>query len=147
MKCIEKTSYEMLLGKMGNLIQTPVGILGFESLRQFKLITKPEDAPFLWLESVQDSKTAFLVMPPSVLYPTYQPDIGPDDVNRLGLKSAADAMVVNIVTLRDGGRATLNLKGPIVINRSTMVAKQVVPVNVLHYNLQHPLPVASEEKD
>lgn len=147
MKCIEKTSYEMLLGKLGNLIQMPVGVLGFESLRQFKLIAKPEEAPFLWLESVEDPKTAFLIMPPSVLYPTYQPELGPDDVKCLGLNSAADAMVVNIVTLRSEGRATVNLKGPVVINRDTLVAKQVVPVNALHYNLHHPLPVIQEEKE
>lgn len=147
MKCVEKTLYEMLLIKPEDVVQTPVGFLGFESLRQFKLLANADEAPFVWLESLADSKQAFLVMPPSLLYPTYQPEIGPDDAKCLGLKSNADAMVVNIVTLRPGGRATVNLKGPIVINRKTLVAKQVVPVNALHYNLQHPLPVVREENE
>jgi flagellar assembly factor FliW len=52
--------------------------------------------------------------------------------------------VLNIVTLAQDGRATINLKGPIVINRKTLVARQVVPVNALHFNLHHPLPVVHD---
>jgi flagellar assembly factor FliW len=33
------------------------------------------------------------------------------------------------------------LKGPVVINRNTGVAKQVVIANAVEYSVQHPLPV------
>lgn len=139
MKCIEKTFYEAL--PAGQLLSIPDGLLGFESCQQVRLTTCPEQAPFLWLEWVDGSKTVLLVMPPSILYPTYQPEIGPNDVRCLGLTTFADAWVLNIVSLAQDGRATINLKGPIVINRKTLVARQVVPVNALHFNLHHPLPV------
>jgi flagellar assembly factor FliW len=141
MKCSEKTEFEFLPVKSENVIEMPMGLLGFETIKKYVLLSNPSEAPFLWLQVLDDSKLAFLVLPPSELFPTYQPEIGPDDVKVLGLKGPEDALVLNIVTLRPGGRATINLKGPIVINRHSLVAKQVVPVNALHYNLQHPLPI------
>ena len=141
MKCSEKTEFELLPVKPENVIEMPMGLLGFEATKKYVLLSNPDEAPFLWLQVLEDAKLAFLVMPPSILFPTYQPEIGPDDVKVLGLKGPEDALVLNIVTLRPGGRATLNLKGPIILNRRSLVGKQVVPVNALHYNLQHPLPV------
>jgi flagellar assembly factor FliW len=47
---------------------------------------------------------------------------------------------MNIVTLRNQGPSTVNLKGPIVVNRCTRIAKQVIPLNAGLYPLQHPLP-------
>ena len=138
MKCTEKTLYEAL--PAGQLLRMPDGLLGL-ACQQVRLTARPEQAPFLWLEWVDGSKMVLLVMPPSILYPTYQPEIGPHDVKCLGLSTFADAWVLNIVTLAQDGRATINLKGPIVINRNTLVARQVVPVNALHFNLHHPLPV------
>lgn len=139
MKCIEKTWYEDL--PIGQFLRMPDGLLGVESCQQVRLTTRPEEAPFLWLEWVDGSKTALLAMPPSILYPTYQPEIGPNDAKCLGVNTPADAWMLNLVTLYQDGRATINLQGPIVINRKSLVARQVVPVNVLHFNLHHPLPV------
>ncbi len=141
MKCSEKTEFELLPVQPENVIEMPMGLLGFENIKKYVLLSNPDEAPFLWLQVLDDPKLAFLVLPPSELFPTYQPEIGPDDVKVLGLNGPEDALVLNIVTLRPGGRATVNLKGPIVLNRHNLVAKQVVPVNALHYNLQHPLPV------
>ena len=53
-----------------------------------------------------------------------------------------DAILFNIVTLRGSDPATINLKGPIVINRHTMIGKQVIPNNAAAYSLHHPLPVS-----
>jgi flagellar assembly factor FliW len=59
------------------------------------------------------------------------------------LKAPNDALLFNIVTLRGPSRATLNLKGPIVINRHTHMGKQVILANASNYSVEHPLPVAS----
>jgi flagellar assembly factor FliW len=45
------------------------------------------------------------------------------------------------VSLRGDGRATINLKGPIVLNRQTLIAKQVIPLNATTYSVAHPLPL------
>jgi flagellar assembly factor FliW len=51
-------------------------------------------------------------------------------------------LIYAVVTLRGPGRATANLKGPIVVNRSTGVGKQVVLLNAAQYPLQYVLPSA-----
>ena len=65
-----------------------------------------------------------------------------EDADVLGLEQAQDAMVFNIVTMHQDGSATVNLKGPIVINRQNLSGKQVIPLNSADFTLQHPLPVA-----
>ena len=55
--------------------------------------------------------------------PDYQPDIPQADVEFLKLKQADDALLLGIVTVHDDQRATVNLKGPIVINRHTHVGQ------------------------
>ena len=60
----------------------------------------------------------------------------------LGLEEATDAILLNIVTVRGPQRATINLKGPIVINRHTRMGKQVIIANAADYSVQHSLPVA-----
>ena len=69
----------------------------------------------------------------------YQPDLSEDDVKFLGLADAREALVFNIVTVHADGKATVNLKGPIVVNRTTLVGKQIVPLNAGNYSLQHPV--------
>ena len=43
--------------------------------------------------------------------------------------------------MRGPQQATVNLKGPIVLNRRTLVAKQVIPLNAPEYSVAHPLPI------
>lgn len=120
----------------------PAGILGFETVKNYELLGSREEAPFMWLRMADDPNLAFLVIEPSFVVESYQPDVSETEVEFLGLSSAEDAWVLNIVTLHGDGQATVNLKGPILINRHTLVAKQVVPLNAADYALQHPLPIA-----
>ena len=127
-----------------NIIRLPYGLLGFERIKNYVLLSKPHEEPFMWLQMLDEGegRKAFLVVSPFLVLPDYQPDIAEDDVKFLGLIDPADALVFNIVTLHGNGQATLNLKGPVVINRHTMVGKQVIPNNATQYNVQHPLPVS-----
>jgi len=122
--------------------QFPLGLLGFESIKHFELLANPGEAPFRWLQAAGDPGLAFLVVPPFEVLADYSPDISPEDVRFLGLDSPADVLMFNIVTLRANGRATVNLKGPLVLNRHTLRGKQVVLANGADYALQHPLPAA-----
>lgn len=117
------------------------GILGFEKHQTWLLITDPDEAPFQWFQAQDDLRLAFLVMPPFLGEPNYRPDVSAADVAFLNLRDPEDALVLNIVTLHNDGHATLNLKGPILLNRHTLIGKQIVPVNAADYNVQHPLPV------
>ena len=117
------------------------GILGFENHRSWLLIANPDELPFQWLRAQDDPRLAFLVVPPSLVKPDYRPDVSAEDVAFLNLQASEDALVLNVVTLHGDRRATVNLKGPILLNRRTLIGKQVVPVNATDYSVQHPLPV------
>jgi flagellar assembly factor FliW len=122
-----------------SVIRMPGGLLGFEHVGRYVLLGSREEAPFLWLQMDEDPNLAFLVIEPSYIQDNYQPEISDEEVQSLGLQSSEDAWVLNIVTLHPDGAATVNLKGPILINRHTLAAKQVVPLNAATYSLQHPL--------
>ena len=125
------------------LIQMPLGLLGFEQFKSFALVTNPEEEPFLWLQVVEEPKLAFLVMSPFVVIPNYQPEISEEDAGSLGLQNQEEPLIFNIVTMRGAQQATVNLKGPIVLNRRTLVAKQIIPLNAPNLPVAHPLPIQS----
>lgn len=129
-------------GNGNNVIQLPYGLLGFERVHQYILLTRPEEEPFMRFQMVGEVKRAFLVVPPHFVLANYAPDLSELDVAFLELNDPAEAFVLNIVTMRAPGEATVNLKGPIVINRRTLIGKQIIPVNAAEYAIRHPLPVA-----
>ena len=144
MKCAETNVVEQDVQPTseGGVIQMPGGLLGFEHVRNFVLLGSREEAPFLWLQMVDDPSLAFLVVEPGYVTDDYQPEVSDAEVEVIGLANAEDAWVLNIVTVHGDGHATVNLRGPILINRHTLVAKQVIPLNANQYDLQHPLLLA-----
>jgi flagellar assembly factor FliW len=123
-------------------VRMPNGMLGFEQIKDYVLTTNPEEHPFAWLQVQDNVALAFVVMDPFIALPEYQPDIPQSDVEFLKLKQADDALLLGIVTIHNDQRATVNLKGPIVVNRHTHVAKQVIIANAAAYSITHPLPLA-----
>ena len=123
-------------------VHLPAGLFGFEGYKQYVLRSSPEESPFYWLEVDDDPSLAFLVLPPFLVNPDYAPDLGEAETSALDLKNPGEAILLNIVTLRPQSQATVNLKGPVVINRRTLRGRQVVPTNAADYSLQHPLPTA-----
>ena len=120
-------------------IRLPMGLLGFERMKEYLLIANPAEEPFGRLQVKGDTSLAFVVLNPFLIVPDYRPEIPEVDVDFLGLHDAQDALVLNIVTIHREGHATMNLKGPIVINRNTGTGKQVVIANGADYSVQHPL--------
>src|SRR5438477_5943667 len=123
-------------------VQLPMGLLGFEHLKDYLLVANPGEEPFMWLQVKGDGPLAFVVVNPFLIASDYQPDLPQADVEFLEIQDPEDAMLFNIVTLHPAGRATVNLKGPIVINRQSLVGKQVVLANASEYEVEHPLPTA-----
>ena len=78
-----------------------------------------------------------------VFYPEYEFELDPATADRLGLATAEDAVVFAVVALRDRPEdSTLNLLGPIVVNRVTYEAAQVVLPSA-GYSVRAPLALAS----
>ena len=137
MKTVCTNEPQRLPVKPENIITMPLGLLGFEQVKKFVLLAQPGEEPFLWLQMLDNAKQGFVVVSPSSALPDYSPDISAQDTEFLKLQNPDDAIVLNIVTVRARGESTVNLKGPIIINRHTLVAKQCIPNNVAGFSLQH----------
>ena len=142
MKCLTLTDTEAPEVASASELRLPLGLLGFEHLKDYLLVSNPGEEPFFWLQVKDEDALSFVVINPFMVAPEYRPDLPQADVAFLGIEDQDDAALFNIVTLHPTGRATINLKGPIVINRHTLVGKQVVLANASEYAVEHPLPVS-----
>jgi len=125
-------------------VNFPAGMPGFPNAHRFELTPwGPAGSPFLLLTSADSSDVGFVVVPPWVFYPDYEFELDPATADRLGLATAEDAVVFAVVALRDRPEdSTLNLLGPIVVNRVTFEAAQVVLPSA-GYSVRAPLAIAS----
>ena len=88
-----------------------------------------------------EERMDFVVIDPSGLIPDYVIDVGDEDADFIGIQSAPEALVLNIVTIRSSRPhyVTVNLVAPVVINRSTGVGKQIIVLNFNRYSSDYPL--------
>ena len=123
-------------------IRFAAGLPGFPHVHNFHLKPwGPPGSPYLLLRAVDDLDVGFVVVPPWVFYPDYEFDLDDASAERLGLGEADDAIVLAVVTLRDRPEdATLNLLGPIVVNRHSHEAAQIV-LPTTSYSVRAPLAV------
>jgi flagellar assembly factor FliW len=125
-----------------NIFTLPGGLIGFEKYRQAELLYEPDNLPFLWLKLTDlGMPLHFVVIEPGGIIPGYEPELFEEHAMELGLRDGAEAMILNIVTLRHARplEATVNLVGPIVVNRRTRTGRQVVISNYSRYSAHHPL--------
>jgi flagellar assembly factor FliW len=125
-------------------ITFPAGLPGFPHAHRFEVAPwGPAGSPFLLLSSLEDRDIGFVVVPPWVFYPEYDFELDTGTAERLALTTAEDAVIFVVVTLRERPEdSTLNLLGPIVVNRFTHEAAQVVLPSA-GYSVRAPLAVAS----
>ena len=83
-------------------ITLPAGLMGFAEVKQLELIHTSEELPFRWLRSIDDRSIAFVVVQPDGLIPDYQLEMSDEDAADLGITDPGDAMILNIVTIRNG---------------------------------------------
>lgn len=121
--------------------ELPKGLIGFQEATRFELLINEEEAPFMWIRCMDRHELGFVVIEPSQILSDYDIELSDDDVNFLGINAPEDAILFNIVTLKDNSieSATVNLIGPIVLNRHSLVAKQVIVSNYVKYSARHPL--------
>jgi flagellar assembly factor FliW len=127
---------------VANHFDLPQGLIGFKDYTRAELLYLPDHLPFLWLKLYRGTESVhFIVIEPGGLVAGYTPELFDADAEGLGLKDAAEAMVLNIVTLQQQNPldATINLVGPIVMNRRTRLARQLVIANYSQYSAHWPL--------
>ncbi|MDR3247405.1 MAG: flagellar assembly protein FliW [Treponema sp.] len=104
----------------------PQGLFGFEDLMDYVLLDA-ERQPFYWLQSQDQEQVAFVLINPFLIRSDYEVDTGNDELVEIGIDSPEKALIFTIVTIPpDGSPMTVNLQGPLVINRETHEGKQAI---------------------
>lgn len=133
---------EMTPPPAANSFELPQGIIGFKEYTRAEILYVPDHLPFLWLKLHRGPDAVhFIVIEPAGLVPGYQPELFDADAEALGLREPSEAMLLNIVTLKNQSPldAVVNLVGPIVVNRRTRIARQLVISNYSQYSAHWPL--------
>ena len=124
-----------------NEIILPNGLIGFSQYQRAELLYMPDHLPFLWMRLHGPDTIHFVVMEPGGLIADYEPEIFDEDALQLGIDQPSEAMVINIVTLRQQQPidASVNLVGPVIVNRRTRIGRQLVISNYSRYSAHHAL--------
>jgi flagellar assembly factor FliW len=114
------------------------GIPGFEEINKFVLLGKTEEeSPFQWMQGIDNTDVAFIVIDPRVFKPDYFVDVYEKDIEELGIKDENKILIYCIVVVpEDISKITANLKAPILINVENNRGKQVVLENG-NYQIKH----------
>lgn len=105
----------------------PSGVFGFPECRSFVMLPAEREG-FYWLQSVEHSALAFMLVDPFLFFPGYAVELGFAERADLVVEDPADAAILAIVTLprSAGDPATVNLQGPIAMNLHARRGKQLV---------------------
>lgn len=124
--------------KLAKAITFVEGIPAFEHLRDFVILSNEDEAPFLWLQSVDDPSLAFITVDPFLVYPDYRPDIPEADIAKLKIQSEEDVIVLVIVNIKNKTQGiTVNLVSPIIVNWKAQLGAQVLLNNHDKYSVRH----------
>jgi flagellar assembly factor FliW len=109
---------------------------GLEEYSAFSLIGI-DDMPVYMLQSTEEPALALPVAEGYAVHAGYSFELSTADALSLDLQRAEDALVLVVLTVpQSGGEITANLFAPIVINRRTYGAKQVI-LEGTQYSLHH----------
>ncbi|MFA7382000.1 MAG: flagellar assembly protein FliW [Desulfurivibrionaceae bacterium] len=102
--------------------------LGFPKAKRFFVKPHGEDSPFLWLQSLDDPKLAFVAMQASILIPQYQPEISglPREELQASPEQPLEILLILTIPRENPEGMTANLMGPVAINADKRLAKQVL---------------------
>jgi flagellar assembly factor FliW len=94
------------------------GILGFEELREFVLISEEHTNPFKWLISLDASEIGFPLLSPWHIDLEYDP--------RLDLDYEKEVIMVVVTLENEKGMMTANMKAPIIFDVKDQKGKQII---------------------
>jgi len=111
-----------------NIICFKSGLLGFPGLTRYVVLDTNPNSPFKWLQSLDLSELAFVVMNPLLVKPDYKVALQPYDVAELGIEENRQLLLLVMVTVANGDppQMTANLRGPLLINLQNNRGKQLV---------------------
>jgi flagellar assembly factor FliW len=106
-------------------IDMAVPMPGFPAHREFVLVRLHEEGLLYAFTSIDDPELRFLVAPPEPFFPDYAPEIENDVLAALNTKDP-DRLLLLVVITAGVNETTANLLAPIVVDRDSRRAMQVV---------------------
>lgn len=116
------------------------GIPAFEEEHEFVVLPYAEESPYMFLQSTTTPELAFLMTDPFLFFKEYSFELDDENIESLSLKDMDDVLVCSLISVPATGvkDMTTNLLAPIVINKHTMQAKQIV-LEKTQYTTKHRL--------
>ncbi|GAA1599021.1 flagellar assembly factor FliW [Actinoplanes couchii] len=110
-------------------ISMAVPMPGFPAHREFVLVRLNDDGLLYALTSTEEPELRFLVAPPEPFFPEYAPEIENHVFAALNTKDPDRLLLLTVITAGEH-ETTANLLAPIVVDRDSMRAMQVVLTGV-----------------
>lgn len=124
---IETTRFGTIEVSDSSVLNMTEGLLGFEHCTKYVLLEDQPEAAFKWLQAVDDPSIAFVLINPSDFFKDYEVELNDEEADSLGLTDPSEAVMFTTVTLTNcDSTISTNLAGPIIVNLSTLKARQVV---------------------
>ena len=123
-----------------DIVKFADGLPAFEDEHEFVVLPYEEGTPYMFLQSMKTPELAFLMTDPFVFFPDYTFELDDANMDKLGVEDMEDILVCTLISIPAGGIAnmTTNLLAPVVINRHTKEARQVV-LEKTQYTTKHRL--------
>ncbi len=127
MKC-QSTRFGTFEVSDDTLLVFPSGILGFPDWTKYVLLDHDTDAPFKWLQCVEEPQLAFVILDPALFKPDYQVTIPTDALIEIQKQGDDELSVVTILTIPSyyPTASTPNLRVQLIMNNHTRLCTQLV---------------------
>lgn len=94
------------------------GMLGFEDLKNFVVVSEEESAPFKWLISIERPEIGFPMLSPWLIDLKYSPGNNYD---------VEKQVFFVVITLEDEhGKMTANMKAPVILDTDNLKGEQII---------------------
>ena len=125
---IHGTRFGTLEYDHSEVIHLNEGLLGFPLSRNYLMFPYGEGSAFFWLQSVDESDIAFIVVNPFDFFADLEFTVQDEDASSIGLERGEDVEMFTLVTIPEGTPEHMrtNLAGPVVVNIKNRHGRQVL---------------------
>ena len=134
---IENQQMGKIFYKKEDIIYFKDGLYGFENSKSFIIIKKNDNHHFKFLQSIDNPNLTLIIINPKCVFKDYILCLSDNELKEIDLienKYIEDYVIVTIPN--DIEEISVNLVGPIVINKQKKIAKQMISQNQ-EYSVKH----------
>jgi flagellar assembly factor FliW len=108
------------------VIEFPDGLPGLGDAHHWELLDNEEVRPLFWLRSLERPGLALLVVDPRLVTSDYEPRLSNAHLARIGFEPEHATLTLVVVAVHEDGRATANLRAPVIVDVETMRGVQAI---------------------